>query len=96
MQATLKSKVSEIFTKYKFSHEDAAFISDVLSEIDNRQDEKFQVSKELFLTQKDKTEIIERIESVKTDIYKSIYTVGVIQLLAIIGSVLAILSFMHK
>jgi len=111
MQATLKSKVSEIFTKYKFSHEDAAFISDVLSEIDNRQDEKFQVSKELFLTQKDKTEIIERVDDVKIEliekieslrtelsgtIYKSIYTVGVIQLLAIVGSILAILSFMHK
>lgn len=107
MQATLKLKVSEIFTKYKFSSEDAGFISDVLNEIDNRQDEKFQLSKELFLTQKDKTqvieridnvkvELIERIESVKTDLYKAIFTAGVIQLLAIIGSVLAILSFMHK
>lgn len=103
----MKLKVSEIFTKYKFSSEDAGFISDVLNEIDNRQDEKFQLSKELFLTQKDKTqvieridnvkvELIERIESVKTDLYKAIFTAGVIQLLAIIGSVLAILSFMHK
>jgi len=100
MQATLKSKVSEIFAKYHFSREDAAFISDVLNEIDSRQDEKFQLSKELFLTQKDKTELIERIESVKTElsstIYKSVYTVGVIQLLAIIGSVLAIIGFIHK
>jgi len=100
MQATLKSKVSEIFTKYNFSREDAGFISDVLNEIDSRQDEKFQVSKELFLTQKDKTEIIERIESVKTELsstfYRTIFTVGIIQLLAIIGSVLAILSFMRK
>jgi hypothetical protein len=100
MQATLKSKVSEIFTKYNFSREDASFITDVLSEIDSRQDEKFQLSKELFLTQKDKTEIIERIESVKSDLsstfYKTIYTVGIIQLLAIIGSVLAIINYMHK
>jgi hypothetical protein len=111
MQATLKSKVSEIFTKYHFSREDAAFISDVLGEIDNRQDEKFQVSKELFLTQKDKTdvierldnvkiELIERIEGVKTEftgtLYKTIFTVGIIQLLAIIGSVLAIINYMHK
>ncbi len=29
MQATLKSKVSEIFTKYNFSREDAGFISDI-------------------------------------------------------------------
>jgi hypothetical protein len=100
MQATLKSKVSEIFTKYNFSREDAGFISDVLNEIDNRQDEKFQVSKELFLTQKDKTEIIERIESVKTDLsstlYKTVYTVGIIQFLAIVGAILAILTYMHK
>ena len=72
----------------------------VLSEIDSRQDEKFQISKELFLTQKDKTEIIERIESVKTELsstfYKTIFTVGIIQLLAIIGSVLAIISYVHK
>jgi hypothetical protein len=107
MQATLKSKVSEIFTKYNFSREDAGFISDVSSEIDQRQDEKFQVSKELFLTQKDKTELIERIDNVKielieriegakTELNKSIFIAGVIQLLAIIGSLLAILSFMHK
>ena len=100
MQATLKLKVSEIFTKYKFSSEDAGFISDVLNEIDNRQDEKFQVSKELFLTQKDKTELIERIESIKTDLnatlYKTIFAVGIIQLLAIIGSDLAIINYMHK
>jgi hypothetical protein len=100
MQATLKSKVSEIFTKYNFSREDAGFISEVLSEIDSRQDEKFQVSKELFLTQKDKTEIIEKIEGVKTELsstmYKTVYTVGIIQLLAIVGSVLAIINFLHK
>ena len=111
MQATLKSKVSEIFTKYNFSREDAGFISDVLNEIDSRQDEKFQVSKELFLTQRDKTEIIERVDNVKTEliermenmrtelsstIYKTVYTVGLIQFLAIVGSVLAILNYLHK
>ena len=96
MQATLKSKVTEIFTKYNFSREDAGFISEILSEIDSRQDEKFQLSKELFLTQKDKTELIERIEGVKTELNKSIFTVGLIQLLAIIGSVLAIISYVHK
>ena len=68
---------------------------------------KFRVSKELFLTQKDKTELIERIDNVKielieriegakTELNKSIFIAGVIQLLAIIGSLLAILSFMHK
>jgi hypothetical protein len=129
MQATLKSKVSEIFTKYNFSREDAGFITDVLSEIDSRQDEKFQLSKELFLTQKDKTdlieridnvkielieridnvkielieridnvkiELIERIESTKSDLTKTMYAVGIIQFLTIVGALLAILNFMHK
>jgi|ERR1700733_4780282 hypothetical protein len=107
MQATLKSKVLEIFTKYNFSREDAGFISEVLSEIDDRQDEKFQLSKELFLTQKDKTEIIERIDAVKIEvesskselrstIYKTVYTVGLIQFLAIVASILAILNYLHK
>ena len=71
MQATLKSKVSEIFTKYNFSREDAGFISEVLSEIDNRQDEKFQLSKELFLTQKDKTEIMDLRNKVRSSSEKA-------------------------
>lgn len=96
MQATLKLKVAEIFSKYNFSKEDAGFITDVLSEIDDRQDEKFRVSKELFLTQKDKVEIIERIEGLNVNIHKTLYTVGIIQFLAIVGSILAIFSFMHK
>jgi hypothetical protein len=77
MQATLKSKVSEIFTKYNFSREDAGFITDVLSEIDSRQDEKFQLSKELFLTQKDKTDLIERIDNVKIELIERIDNVKI-------------------
>ncbi len=96
MQATLKLKISEIFSKYHFSKEDASFISEVLSEIDAKQDEKFQLSKELFLTQRDKTEIIERIEGLNSSFHKTIYTVGIIQFLAIIGSILAIMNYMHK
>ncbi len=37
MDATLKLNVSEIFTRYNFSKEDAGFISEVLDEIDERQ-----------------------------------------------------------
>jgi len=62
----------------------------------NRQDEKFQISKDSFLTQNDKTEIFERIECLRTDLssnmYKTVYTAGLIQLLAIIVSVLLIIS----
>ena len=46
-------------------------------------DEKFQDNKGIFLTKDD-----------KVDIMRSIYLVGVIQFLAIVGSVIAIFSFM--
>ncbi len=46
MEASLKYKVSEIFARYNFSKEDASFISEVLSEIDERQNQKFEFSKE--------------------------------------------------
>ncbi len=114
MDISLKSKVAEIFTKYNFSKDDALFSSDVLGEIDHRQDKKFEVSKELFLTQKDKVELVEKIKDVEvnliekikdvevnlnekiTNLHKSIYIVGLVQFLAIVGSILVILSFMLK
>ena len=105
--ATLKLKVSEIFVRYKFTKEDAGFISEVLDEIDERQQHKFEVSKELFLTQKDKLqilkeisdvkiELVDRINTVQSSLIKTIYLVGLVQFLAIIVSVLAIFNFMLK
>jgi len=96
MDTTLKAKVTEIFTRYKFSAEDAAFINEVLIEIDNRQHQPFNANKELFLTQKDKVELIDRIQSVEKSVVKTIYTSGLIQFLAIMGSILAIMNFMLK
>lgn len=96
MDATLKSKVSEIFLRYKFSNEDAGFISEVLSEIDDRQQHKFEFSKELFLTQKDKIELIDRIQNSEKSLTKTIYIVGLVQFLAIVASVLMIINFMVK
>lgn len=61
MKASLKYKVSEIFSRYNFSKEDAGFISEVLSEIDERQNQKPEISKELFLTQRDKIDLVDRI-----------------------------------
>lgn len=92
METSLKFKVSEIFTRYSFSKEDAQFLSEVLNEIDDRQNQKFELSKELFLTQKDKIDLLEKINGVN----KSIYIVGLIQFLAIVASVLAIVNFMLK
>lgn len=51
---------------------------------------------ELFLTQKDKDQIIDRIQTVEKSIMKTVYTVGLFQFLAIVGSILAIINFMFK
>ncbi|HEX8357110.1 MAG TPA: hypothetical protein VF610_06860 [Segetibacter sp.] len=96
MDASLKYKVSEIFARYNFSKEDAGFISEVLSEIDERQNEKFALSKELFLTQKDKIDLVDRIQSVEKSVVKTVYIVGLVQFLAIVASVLAIINFIIK
>lgn len=95
MEASLKFKVSEIFTRYNFSKEDAHFISEVLGEIDEHQNQKFEISKDFLLSQKDKVELIEKIADVETrlteqinSINKTIYVVGLVQFLAIIASVL--------
>ncbi len=96
MDATLKSKVSDIFLKYKFSKEDASFISEVLDEIDDRQQQKFEVSKDLFLTQRGKVELIDRIQGVEKSVTKTVYVVGLVQFLAIVASVLAIISFVLR
>jgi hypothetical protein len=96
MEASLKYKVSEIFSRYNFSKEDAGFISEVLNEIDERQTQKFELSKELFLTQRDKVDLVDRIQTVEKSITKTVYIVGLVQFLAIVASVLAIINFIVK
>jgi len=71
-------------------------LSNVLSEIDDKQDKKFEVNKELFLTQRDKVELIEKISDTKTSLMRTIYIVGLVQFLAIVGSLLAIINFMLR
>ena len=68
MNATLKSKVSEVLTKYNFSPEDAQFLSDVLQEIDDRQRSEFEAKLGQLLTQKDKTELILLMQQDKTEL----------------------------
>jgi len=52
MDISLKNKLSEVFVKYNFDKEDAGFVADVLKEIDERQNTKFDAIKDLVLTQK--------------------------------------------
>jgi len=103
MEATLRYKVSEIFTRYNFSKEDANFLTDVLNEIDEHQVKKFDINKELFLTQKDKVELIEKVSDSEAKLSdkintlnRSVYIVGLVQFLAIVASVPAIINFMLK
>ncbi len=48
----------------------------------------------ILLTQKDKVDLIDRIQKVETSLTKQIYIVGLIQFLAIIGAVIGIINFM--
>lgn len=114
MEASRKLKVSEIFTRYQFSKEDAHFISDVLDESEERQNQKFEIAKDSLLSQKDKVELINKVADVEirltekiadvesrfteriNAINKTIYVVGLVQFLAIIASVLAIINFRLK
>ena len=147
MESILKSKVAETFRRNNFSEEDAQFLSDILYDIDERQQQRFEAGKALFLVQKDKVEIIEKTNDVRTELLgrindvrtellekindvrtellgrindvrtellekindvriellekinavnRSIYIVGLVQFLAIIASMLAIVNFMLK
>lgn len=96
MDVSLRNKLSEVFHKYNFAQEDAVFVADVLKEIDERQYQKFETAKELFLTQKDKVEILDKLSDIKSSLTAKVYVtafgVGLIQLLAIVGAVLTIIN----
>lgn len=107
MDAALRSKVAEVFARYNFSKEDADFITEVLNGIDERKKSEFEAKMDTLLTQKDKTELpglmqkdktelIDRIKNAQSSLTRQIYIVGLIQFLAIVGSVLAIVNFMLK
>jgi len=74
-------KVYEIFKKH-LSEEEATVI---IEYFDAKSEEKINYKKDVFLTKDDKVDII-----------KSIYIVNIIQFLATIASILAIIKFMMK
>jgi len=77
--SALELKVYEIF-KRRLNEEEAAFIMEYF---DAKTEEKINQKKDVFLTKDDKIDII-----------KSIYIVNIIQFLATIASILAIIKFM--
>jgi hypothetical protein len=79
--STLELKVYEIFNK-KLSEDEAAVVTEYF---DHKAEEKINQKKEIFLTKDDKIDII-----------KSIYLVNLVQFLATVTSIIAIIKFMMK
>lgn len=77
--SALELKVYELFKK-RFSEDEAQI---VIEYFEVKAEEKIQQKKDIFLTKDDKIDII-----------KNIYTANIIQFIATIGSVLAIVKFM--
>lgn len=77
--SALELKVYELFKK-RFSEDEAQI---VIEYFEAKTEEKIQQKKDLFLTKDDKIDII-----------KNIYTANIIQFIATVGSVLAIVKFM--
>jgi hypothetical protein len=88
----LELQVYDLFKK-RFSEDEAKL---VITYLDGKAEEKYEQKKDMLLTKEDKIELVSKIESSKVEVMKSIYFVGIIQFLAIVGSVLAIISFMLK
>ena len=84
------------FTKYNFLEDDASFISASTGEIDVRKGKKFELSRDLFLSQKDKVGPIDRIQNIEKLVRKTINVAGLIQFMVIIGSIPAILDLLFK
>ncbi|MEI6184111.1 MAG: hypothetical protein WCP65_01185 [Bacteroidota bacterium] len=68
--STLELKVYEIF-KSKFSEQEAAT---VIEYFEAKTEQKFSEKKDVFLTKQDKIDLIEKIETSKTDIVKWMFT----------------------
>jgi len=83
--STLELKVYEIF-KNKLGEKEA---ETVIEYIEVKAEEKYQQKKDVLLTKEDKIDIIRSV-------YTAIFTAHIIQFLATIGSVLAIMQFMVK
>ena len=57
---------------------------------------EFMDCKQVFLTKEDKLELLRAIKEDKVDIMRSIYIVGLVQFLTIIGALIGIVSFFLK
>ncbi len=74
MDTALRAKVSEVLSRYNFSKEDAAFLTEVWHGIDERQKQEFEARMDTLLSQKDKTELVDRMQTDKTELTERMQT----------------------
>jgi hypothetical protein len=93
MTATQSLNLYNLSLRYFKNENDAkSFVSEVEAVVDS----KFESKKSELATKEDLYKTDLKIAETKADLTKAIYLVGLIQFLAIIGSVIGILSFMLK
>ena len=90
--STLELQVYDLF-KRRFNEDEAKL---VIKFLDAKSEEKYEQKKEVLLTKEDKIELVSKIDASKVDLMRTIYIVGVVQFLAIVGSVLAIVAFLAR
>ncbi len=93
MNATTSLKLFDISLEFI---KDKNKAREFVSKIEETIDQKFESEKRILASKTDLAEMETRLEKRMSEINKSIYIVGLIQFLAIVGSVLAIVSFMLK
>ncbi|TAH02430.1 MAG: hypothetical protein EAZ15_05110 [Sphingobacteriales bacterium] len=93
MNATISLKLFDITQEFiKDKDKAREFVAKIEETIDN----KFNTEKSNLVSKLDLAEMETRVEKRMSDINKTIYIVGLIQFIAIVGSVLAIVNFMIK
>jgi hypothetical protein len=93
MNAAISIKLFDISLEFIKDKDKAR---EFVSKFEEAIDHKFQTEKTSLSSKTDLAEMETRIEKRMSEISKSIYIVGLIQFLAIEGSVLAIVNFMLK
>ena len=93
MNATVSLKIFDISLEFIKDKEKAR---EFVAKIEETIDDKFNSEKSVLASKIDLAEMETRIEKRMLDINKTIYIVGLIQFLAIVGSVLAIVNFAIK
>ena len=93
MNATISLKLFDISQDFI---KDKSRAREFVSKIEETIDDKFNSEKNILATKIDLAEMETRLEKRMSETTKTIYIVGLIQFLAIVGSVLAIVNFMIK